>query len=105
MLRHLLIIRYYIIEQAFINFEFITALLKRNSINILVLNWSRLIGLCLLYTSFEITSNRPDCFSVIGLAREIAATFDKELKLHTPVVKAGHGNCESMLDVKIERCV
>ena len=27
---------------------------------------------------FEITSNRPDCFSVIGLAREAAATFDKD---------------------------
>ncbi|HEX3037749.1 MAG TPA: phenylalanine--tRNA ligase subunit beta [Oscillospiraceae bacterium] len=51
---------------------------------------------------YEITSNRPDCFSVIGLAREAAATFDKPLKLHTPVVKAGHGSCRDMLDVKVE---
>ena len=51
---------------------------------------------------FEITSNRPDCFSVIGLAREAAATFDKELHLHTPVVKGGHGDCTPLLDVKIE---
>lgn len=51
---------------------------------------------------FEITSNRPDCFSVIGLAREAAATFDKELKLHTPNVKGGNGDCTDMLDVKIE---
>ena len=51
---------------------------------------------------FEITSNRPDCFSVIGLAREAAATFKKPLNLHTPEVKAGHGSCEGMLDVKIE---
>lgn len=51
---------------------------------------------------FEITSNRPDCFSVIGLAREAAATFNKELKLHTPQVKAGNGDCTDMLDVKIE---
>ncbi|MEE1057381.1 MAG: phenylalanine--tRNA ligase subunit beta [Acutalibacteraceae bacterium] len=51
---------------------------------------------------FEITSNRPDCFSVIGLAREAAATFGKELKLHTPRVKAGNGDCTGMLDVKIE---
>ena len=51
---------------------------------------------------FEITSNRPDCFSVIGLARETAATFDKELHLHTPVVKGGHGDCTPLLDVKIE---
>lgn len=51
---------------------------------------------------FEITSNRPDCFSVIGLAREAAATFNKELKLHTPQVKGGNGDCTDMLDVKIE---
>ena len=36
---------------------------------------------------FEITSNRPDCLSVIGLARETAATFDKQLSVKTPVVK------------------
>ena len=36
---------------------------------------------------FEITSNRPDCLSVIGLARETAVSFDRELKLSTPVVK------------------
>lgn len=34
---------------------------------------------------FEITSNRPDCFSIIGLARETAATFDK--KFIIPEVK------------------
>ncbi len=36
---------------------------------------------------FEITSNRPDCLSVIGLARESAVSFNKEFKPHTPVVK------------------
>ena len=36
---------------------------------------------------FEITSNRPDCLSVIGLARESAVSFGKEFKKHTPVVK------------------
>lgn len=30
---------------------------------------------------FEITSNRPDCFSILGLAREASATFRKPLKL------------------------
>ncbi len=38
---------------------------------------------------FEITPNRPDCLSVIGLAREVAATFDLPLSLHEPVVKGG----------------
>ena len=37
---------------------------------------------------FEITPNRGDCLSVIGLAREAAATFNKELKLHKPIVRA-----------------
>ena len=60
------------------------------------------IGLDDIKVEFEITSNRPDCFSVIGLAREAAATFDKPLTLHTPVVKAGNGSCKDMLDVKIE---
>lgn len=36
---------------------------------------------------FEITSNRPDCLSVIGLARETAVSFDRPFKPHTPVVK------------------
>ena len=42
--------------------------------------------LCLHDTAveFEITSNRPDCLSVIGLARESAVSFDRELKLPTP---------------------
>ena len=51
---------------------------------------------------FEITNNRPDCFSVIGLAREAAATFNKPLKLHTPAVKGGAGPCTDLLNVTVE---
>ncbi len=36
---------------------------------------------------FEITSNRPDCLSVIGLARETAISFDKPLNIPAPSVK------------------
>ncbi len=36
---------------------------------------------------FEITSNRPDCLSVIGLARESAVSFDRKFCERTPVVK------------------
>ncbi len=36
---------------------------------------------------FEITSNRPDCLSVIGLARETAVSFGKELHVKQPTVK------------------
>ena len=50
---------------------------------------------------FEITPNRPDCLSVIGLAREAAATFDQELRLHEPVVKGGaEGSLFELLDVE-----
>ncbi len=36
---------------------------------------------------FEITNNRPDCYSLIGLARETAAAFNVPMKHHEPVVK------------------
>lgn len=44
---------------------------------------------------YEITSNRVDCFSVIGIAREAAATFRKEF--HPPVVTET-GNNEDVND-------
>ena len=50
---------------------------------------------------FEITSNRPDCMSVIGLARETAATFDTELRVKAPEYKGVKGNIHDMLSVKI----
>ena len=51
---------------------------------------------------FEITPNRPDCLSVIGLAREAAATFGKELKLHEPEVKGGaDGRLDELLKVEV----
>lgn len=37
----------------------------------------KLFGLDENVVEFEITSNRPDCFSIIGLARETAVSFDK----------------------------
>ncbi len=50
---------------------------------------------------FEITPNRPDCLSVIGLAREAAVTYGKPLTLHEPVVKGGGpGNLADLLDVE-----
>ena len=52
---------------------------------------------------FEITSNRPDCLSVIGLAREAAVSFDKPLTLHMPTVKGtGDGDkVENYLKVTV----
>ncbi len=51
---------------------------------------------------FEITPNRPDCLSVIGLAREASATFDKPLKLHTPEIRGCGGDISQLLDIEIE---
>ena len=59
------------------------------------------IGLDDHVVEFEITPNRPDCLSVIGLAREVAATFDQPLNLHEPVVKGGGpGSLPELLDVE-----
>lgn len=50
---------------------------------------------------FEITPNRPDCLSVLGLAREAAVTFGKELKMHTPEVKGCGGDIHDYLSVEV----
>ena len=51
---------------------------------------------------FEITNNRPDCYSIIGLARESAAAFGKTMRHHEPVVKGSDaGSMYEMLDVEV----
>ena len=51
---------------------------------------------------FEITNNRPDCYSVIGLARESAAAFGLTMKHHEPVVKGSDaGSIFEHLDVEV----
>ncbi len=47
----------------------------------------KLLGLGSVTIDFEITSNRPDCFSVEGLGREAAITLNKPFKPCVPVVK------------------
>jgi phenylalanyl-tRNA synthetase beta chain len=51
---------------------------------------------------FEITNNRPDCLSVIGLARESAATFGTELHIPEPAVKGCGGDIREHLSIEIE---
>ncbi|MDR1117617.1 MAG: phenylalanine--tRNA ligase subunit beta [Oscillospiraceae bacterium] len=50
---------------------------------------------------FEITPNRPDCLSVIGLARESAATFKRPLSLSVPSLKAEENLISEYLRVEI----
>ncbi len=60
------------------------------------------IGLDDTSVEFEITPNRPDCLSVIGLAREVAATFDKPFTLHQPKLQQESGNIQDLLAVSVE---
>ncbi len=53
------------------------------------------LGLDDVIFEYEVTSNRVDCFSVIGIAREAAATFRKEFK---PPVVTETGNSEDVND-------
>ena len=65
------------------------------------------IGLNDTSVEFEITSNRPDCLSVIGLARETAATYNEKLNVKEPEFKGVDGDINSMLKVDIlntEKC-
>ena len=51
---------------------------------------------------FEITNNRPDCYSIIGLAREAAAAFGKTMNHHEPVVAGSDaGSIFEHLDVEV----
>ncbi len=55
----------------------------------------RILGLRDVVFEYEITSNRVDCYSVVGIAREAAATFRKPF--HPPVVTPT-GNNEDIHD-------
>ena len=65
------------------------------------------IGLDDTSVEFEITSNRPDCLSVIGLARETAAAYGLPMNVKKPEFKGVDGDINSMLKVNIhntEKC-
>lgn len=56
---------------------------------------------------FEITPNRPDCLSIIGMARETSATFDLPLKLEEPKIKAEEDDIRDYFDeisIETENC-
>ena len=60
------------------------------------------LGLNDTSVEFEITSNRPDCLSVIGLAREAAATFHVPLHLHAPAFHANSESISEQLSVEVQ---
>ncbi|MBS6508221.1 MAG: phenylalanine--tRNA ligase subunit beta [Paraclostridium bifermentans] len=53
---------------------------------------------------FEITSNRPDCRSIIGIAREAAVTLGKELKYPQITVNGSNEDMKFEVDVQTELC-
>ncbi|QHI69511.1 phenylalanine--tRNA ligase subunit beta [Tichowtungia aerotolerans] len=55
----------------------------------------------------EITPNRPDCLSIIGIAREVAAIYGAELRMPSIELKESTETAESLISVDIqdaERC-
>lgn len=51
---------------------------------------------------FEITSNRPDCFSIVGLAREAAATFRKPFNMPKIEVIEEEKSMDNMINIEIK---
>ena len=60
------------------------------------------LGLDESVAEFEITSNRPDCMSIIGLARETAATFGRELTVPTPLFETNNEDVSEYASAEIK---
>ncbi len=60
------------------------------------------LGLRDVVFEFEITSNRVDCYSVLGLAREAAATFRKEYKVPEVKVKGSGDDVNNYIKVEVK---
>ncbi len=60
------------------------------------------LGLTDSVIDFEITPNRPDCLSMIGMAREAAATFNTELKYPETGCKESDEKTEDCIQVEVK---
>ncbi len=60
------------------------------------------LGLDDTVVEFEITPNRPDCLSVLGLAREVAVTFGRTMRLPDTAVKGGAGKTSDFVRVDVQ---
>ena len=61
-----------------------------------------LLGLKDTVFEYEITSNRVDCYSVLGIAREAAVTFGKKFTPPVPDVKESGGNAADYISVEVQ---
>lgn len=62
----------------------------------------RALGLDDTIVEYEITSNRVDCFSMIGMAREVAATFDKPFYPPVVTVKGNDKDVNDFIKVTVQ---
>ncbi len=60
------------------------------------------LGLDESVAEFEITSNRPDCMSIIGLARESAATFGRKFTIPAVTVQENNESVNDYASVEIQ---
>lgn len=60
------------------------------------------LGLRDVVFEYEITSNRVDCYSIIGIAREAAATFRKDFVLPDIKPTGNNENVNDMISVDVE---
>ncbi|MHC1722902.1 MAG: phenylalanine--tRNA ligase subunit beta [Aminipila sp.] len=61
------------------------------------------LGLKMAVVDFEITPNRPDCLSMIGMARETAATFKETLRYPDIMCINEQGNAADYISVEIKK--
>lgn len=68
---------------------------------------AEVLGLDDVVLDISVLSNRPDCNSVLGLAREISVLYDRELKLPSFDYKECDLECRNCIDVDIntDRCL
>lgn len=60
------------------------------------------VGKNSVIVDFEITPNRPDCLSMVGMAREAAATFDRKLCIPEISFNENNEDVKDYIDVEIK---
>jgi phenylalanyl-tRNA synthetase beta chain len=60
------------------------------------------LGLNDAVVDFEITNNRPDCLSMIGIAREAAATLGEKLRYPEITVAENNENISSYVNIEVK---
>lgn len=67
-------------------------------------DFAGIVGFDDVFFDVSITPNRPDCMSVVGLARELAARFDLPLSLRTPTLDVVEGESALTITIDDDRC-